>query len=435
MTAPRRSASLALPQLPAQRLVPALLRWFDTHRRDLPWRPPQPHAPRDPYHVLVSELMLQQTQVSRVVELFPRFLARFPTIAHLAQASEQDVLAAWTGLGYYRRARLLHAAARAVVEQHQGSIPADVASLRELPGIGAYTAGAVASLGFAQAQALVDTNVARVLRRLGAVGVVGAVGGKSEDEKAALAWAWEQAQRLVTDAAKGHHPGVWNEALMELGALVCTASSPACERCPLATQCAARARGVQGEIPPPKARASRAPITHACAALRDAQGRIVLEQRPASPTGAGLWAGLWQLPCAELAGHASPARAWKALAQALAAAGVDAPSTPPPVVMGFSFLTSHRDVRFLVFDLALARAPARWLSAQAPPRRAIALERLPATDLGLSSPMRRILRTLAQHAAESASAPPAPAKTKRPTQRPTQPRPRRSRSSRPVRTG
>jgi A/G-specific adenine glycosylase len=210
------------------------LAWFDRSARDLPWRVGDPiTGVRDPYHVLVSEVMLQQTQVARVIEKFAAFLARFPTVRALAAASEDDVLAAWTGLGYYRRARLLHACAKRIVERHAGQIPAEIAALRELPGIGAYTAGAIASLAFAKPEPLVDTNVSRVLLR---------IAGKqlAVSDKAASAWAWEQARDLVHVAAEArgtpllrarNRPGAWNEALMELGATVCTLPTPRCVLC------------------------------------------------------------------------------------------------------------------------------------------------------------------------------------------------------------
>ena len=200
--------------------------WFRRNGRDLPWR-----RTRDPYRVLVSELMLQQTQVSRVVDYYERFLERFPTLNHVAEAPERKVLASWEGLGYYARARNLHSLARRVTRDG-GPLPSDPATLRMLPGIGAYTAGAVASFAYQRRAPLVDTNVARVLHRAFAP----ALNPKSTE---AQRLGWRLAEQLLprTGRASWAH----NQALMELGALVCTARARHCERCPVARLCATRA--------------------------------------------------------------------------------------------------------------------------------------------------------------------------------------------------
>ncbi len=199
-----------------------LLRWFRTHGRDLPWR-----RTRDPYQILVSEVMLQQTQVARVEGYWVRFLERFPTIHHLAAAPPRRVQEAWAGLGYYRRATNLQRLAREVVTHHSGQLPRDVASLRALPGVGAYTAGAVASFAFELPEAAVDTNVARVIRRIFHPRLAG--GAKGEKQ------VWATARTLVS------RPGLttWtiNQALMELGALICTARVKHCDRCPVRASC------------------------------------------------------------------------------------------------------------------------------------------------------------------------------------------------------
>jgi len=228
----RREKGVGLPDLAA--LDPARLsefsrrlrRWFRKHGRDLPWR-----RTRDPYRVLVSELMLQQTQVSRVVDYYERFLTRFPTLGHVAEAPPRHVLASWAGLGYYARARNLHALARRVTRDG-GPIPDDPARLRELPGIGAYTAGAVASFAYERRAALVDTNVARVLHRA----FTPTIALKSSAGQRA---GWEVAQRLLPRT--GRAAWVHNQALMELGALICTARVRHCTRCPVARLCATRA--------------------------------------------------------------------------------------------------------------------------------------------------------------------------------------------------
>jgi A/G-specific adenine glycosylase len=236
---------------------------------------------------LVAEAMLQQTQVSRVVAYFERFLARFPTIQSLAAADEHDVLALWSGLGYYRRAKNLHAAAREIVTRFGGRIPADVESLMTLPGVGRYTAGAISSIVFDRPAPIVDGNVTRVLLR---------VEGRDDlpDPKDAARWAWTRAETLVASATK---PSLFNEGLMELGATVCLPppASPACDRCPLQRNCKAFKDRSFDRIPVPKA-AKPTPTVHcAVLAITDARGRILLEQRPHT----GLWAALWQCPTLE----------------------------------------------------------------------------------------------------------------------------------------
>jgi A/G-specific adenine glycosylase len=207
-----------------------LVAWFRRHGRDLPWR-----RTRDPYQILVSEVMLQQTQVARVTEYWPRFLGRFPTMHALAAAHPDRVREAWDGLGYYRRAANLHLLAREVVQGHDGQLPRDVAALRALPGIGAYTAGAVASFAWEAAEPAVDTNVARVLRRAFHPRVRKGVTGERT--------LWRTAQALVPRA--GLAAWTTNQALMELGALVCTARVMHCDRCPVRQVCrtAAQERG------------------------------------------------------------------------------------------------------------------------------------------------------------------------------------------------
>ena len=200
-----------------------LRRWFRRHGRELPWR-----QTRDPYRVLVSELMLQQTQVARVVDYYDAFLTRFPTLRHVAEAPVDDVTGAWAGLGYYARARNLHALARRVTDG-PGALPAEPRALRALPGVGPYTAGAVASFAFERRAALVDTNVARVLRRVFAPHVA----PKTGPTPRAL-WAIAEAILPRTGRAAWTH----NQALMELGALVCTARFRHCDRCPVRAGCA-----------------------------------------------------------------------------------------------------------------------------------------------------------------------------------------------------
>ena len=198
-----------------------LLGWYGRHRRTLPWR-----GAGDPYHVLVSEIMLQQTQVSRVVDYYPRFLARYPTLADLAAAPEDDVRGSWAGLGYYARARNLHAAARHVVREHGGELPRDPGVLVRLPGIGRYTAGAVASLAFGADVPAVDTNAERVIGRVFRVR-----GPRKSARRTARLWA------LAATLVPRGRSSDWNQALMDLGATICVARAPRCPACPVKTVC------------------------------------------------------------------------------------------------------------------------------------------------------------------------------------------------------
>jgi A/G-specific adenine glycosylase len=214
--------------------------WFRKHGRDLPWR-----RTRDPYRVLVSELMLQQTRVSRVIDYYERFLTRFPTLDHVAEAPQRAVLASWSGLGYYARARNLHALARDVTRDGR-PIPADPTELRSLPGIGEYTAGAVASFAYERRAALVDTNVARVLHRA----FLPTLDPKSTKGRRA---SWVVAEQLLPRT--GRAAWTHNQALMELGALLCTARVRHCARCPVARVCATRiAESDQPPRPRPRGR-------------------------------------------------------------------------------------------------------------------------------------------------------------------------------------
>jgi A/G-specific adenine glycosylase len=259
----------------------ALVAWFRRHHRDLPWR-----RTRDPYRVWVSEIMLQQTTVKAVVPYFERFVRRFPDVRRLARARPSDVLASWSGLGYYRRARHLHAAAAMVVERHAGRVPARREELLALPGIGRYTAGAILSIAYGRPEPIVDGNVTRVLCRL--------AGERGDPRRAGVATRlWDEARRLVEAAAS---PGDLNEALMELGATVCTPAAPDCPACPLARPCVARAAGRQEAIPPPRARVPTV-LLRQRAALIERDGRLLLRRRPAT----GLMDDLWEVPLLETA--------------------------------------------------------------------------------------------------------------------------------------
>ena len=262
----------------ADRIARALGPWFLVHQRDLEWR-----RTRDPYAIWVSEVMLQQTRVDTVKAYWTPFMQKFPDVATLAAADEQQVLAAWSGLGYYRRARLLHRGAQHVHTQLAGRLPSTPEALREIPGIGRYTAGAIASIAHDAPHALVDGNVARVLSRLRAI-------TEPKLQDAGAAGHWQVTQQIVEAGS----PRVLAQALMELGATVCTPQLPRCGECPVRSECAALARGLVDQIPAPKQRAPSPQQDLWALGLRRA-GRLLLTRRPAE----GLLAGMWCLPLLE----------------------------------------------------------------------------------------------------------------------------------------
>ncbi len=261
-----------------------LLEWYKRNCRDLPWR-----RSRDPYAIWVSEIMLQQTRVAAVVERYRVFMARFPTLAALALAHEDQVLALWSGLGYYRRARMLHKAAQFVAGRHQGNLPATVEELRALPGVGAYTAAAIASIAHGERVPVVDGNVERVLCRLAGWQMGSRKGGAALKRKIG-----ELAALLVDPDL----PGEFNQALMELGATVCLPRNPRCQACPVRRVCQTRG---EHKTPPRPAMLSRE-VAHALSVRSGRNARkprglvhreVLLEQRPASLT---VMPGLWELP-------------------------------------------------------------------------------------------------------------------------------------------
>ena len=243
----------------------ALLSWYDCNRRDLPWR-----HDRDPYRVWLSEIMLQQTRVSAVLEHYRRFLRRFPTVQKLASARQASVLSAWSGLGYYRRARMMHAAAKVIAKEHGGKFPATIAELRALPGIGRYTAAAIASIVFHAPTAVVDGNVERVLGRVFGTSLAGEP-------------LWQTAEALLSR----RRPGDFNQAMMELGAMVCLPRQPRCSICPVFSLCATRGKL---EAPEKSIRQRRRDI---CYALDHRESSIFLVQRPKHVS---LMPGMWELP-------------------------------------------------------------------------------------------------------------------------------------------
>ena len=339
----------------------ALLGWYDAQARDLPWR-----RTRDPYGIWVSEVMLQQTQVSVVLPYWTAFLARFPDVGALARASLDQVLAAWRGLGYYARARNLHRAAQAVVERHGGQLPDDVEALRALPGFGRYTVGAVASIAFRREVPLVDGNVARVLARL--FGIEGATGDAGREK--AL---WALAEALV----QGERPGDWNQALMELGATVCRPEQPTCLLCPVRAHCVALATGRVADIPAPKVRTARRALHLAVAAARKGEAVLLVRRH-----GTGLFGGLWELPGVECApgSEVEALRArWPEVGEALRPLG------------RVERTLTHRALTLQIYEVERLEPPdgARWATAGE------------IETLGVSAAMQAVLqRVLAGHGPE-----------------------------------
>jgi A/G-specific adenine glycosylase len=324
----------------------ALLRWYDQSRRDLPWR-----RHPSPYRTLVSELMLQQTVVATVIPYFHRFVARFPDFAALAAASEDEVLAHWSGLGYYARARNLHRAARAVVEQHGGRLPEGEAALRALPGVGAYTAAALAAISQGARTFALDGNAARVVARL-----------ESEERAIDLPVVRGALRARGLVLVPADRPGDFAQAVMELGARVCVAGRPRCEDCPVARFCRALAQGRAAALPARTPRRAKKVVELACVAVERA-GKVLLVRRPAG----GLLGGTWALPAAEL-GAGEPERA--AVRRALSTAGL---ALAPGGVLRAGVIRhifTHRDVTAHVLRAsssgAVPREGARWVSPEAP---------------------------------------------------------------------
>ena len=259
----------------------SLLRWFNANARDLPWR-----RTSDPYAIWLSEIMLQQTQVATVVAYYERFLKRFPTISHLAQAHEQDVLKLWEGLGYYRRARQLHAASRVVASQHAGEFPCDFEQIRALPGIGRYTAGAIASFAYNDRQPIVEANTIRLYCRL--LGIEEDPRSKAVQQKL-----WQFAEEILP----ARNPGQINQALIELGSQVCKPRQPLCDACPVARHCLAKQINRVDLIPKAAKKTNYEDALEAAVVVRDQKGRILLRQR----TNAERWAGMWDFPRGNLA--------------------------------------------------------------------------------------------------------------------------------------
>jgi A/G-specific adenine glycosylase len=251
-----------------------LLSWYEAHLRDLPWRKDQ-----DPYKIWVSEVMLQQTRVDTVIPYFERFTERFPTLEALADADTEEVLKSWEGLGYYSRARNLHAGVREVKERYDGRVPDDPDEIRTIKGIGPYTAGAILSIAYGKPEPAVDGNVMRVLSRLLAI--------REDIQKAKTRKLFEE---LIRQLIAKHNPSFFNQALMELGALVCTPKSPKCLICPVMEHCRGRAQGIQEDLPI-KGKAKPPRDVNLAVAFLEQDGKFLIRKRPDE----GLLAGMWEL--------------------------------------------------------------------------------------------------------------------------------------------
>ncbi|HWY23496.1 MAG TPA: A/G-specific adenine glycosylase, partial [Nevskia sp.] len=344
-----------------------LLAWFDQHgRHDLPWQ-----TPRTPYRVWLAEIMLQQTQVAAVIPYFQRFVARFPDVRSLAAAPADDVLQHWAGLGYYARARNLQRAAQLVVSEHGGEFPRELEAMTALPGVGRSTAAAVLAQAYGQRHAILDGNVKRVLARHGAI-----EGWPGEPKVTKHLWALSESllpqERLVD----------YTQAIMDLGATLCTARNPACGRCPVSADCKAHLKGTVARFPAPRPKRER-PLRHARLLLvENAQGELLFERRPP----AGIWGGLWCLPVLE---GEEDAAEWLAREHGLSARVAQ---TLAPISHGFT----HFELELSPVRLRAAagstslreQAPLRWIN--------IAADALP----GLPAPVAKLLARL--------NAPPGP---------------------------
>jgi A/G-specific adenine glycosylase len=355
------------PLVPPERargIVSALGRWYARHRRDLPWR-----RTNDPYAIWVSEAMLQQTQVATVESYYERWMKRFPTVLALADSAEADVLHAWQGLGYYSRAKNLRRGAQTVVRDHGGRLPRSAEALRELPGIGPYSAGAIASIAYGERTPLVDGNVVRVLCRV--------FGLRGDPTRAPLKRRlWDVAAALVPASA----PGDFNQALMELGATVCAPRSPACDRCPLSGSCGAHRDRLAETLPElPKRRATIAVARAAAVVYR---GDKVLVVRV--PDGARRWAGFWKFPNVDIGTRETPeAAARRAVHETV---GIRATRAAELLTVRHS-VTHHRiTLDVFRFDVASRTIGARGNAAWHTPAEL--------DDLPLPAPDRRIARHL-----------------------------------------
>jgi A/G-specific adenine glycosylase len=263
-----------------------LLRWFRANKRDLPWR-----ASRDPYRVWVAEVMLQQTRIAAVMPYYDRFLKSLPDVESLASAPISEILKLWSGLGYYSRARNLHRAAREIVQHHGGKFPRTLDVALKLPGIGRYTAGAVLSIAYDAPLSVLDGNVARVLARLRAVR-----GDLRQPRR------WRELANTAQNWLARNAPGDWNQALMELGEVICTPQIPRCMICPVSKSCRAYKLGLADKIPAPRVKRASVRMRIAAAILRDPRGRTILVKDPGAHDHV-LFSRMWQFPAVEVTSH------------------------------------------------------------------------------------------------------------------------------------
>ena len=375
-TRPRKSARtavspagvIAMPDASrVEQIRSQLLMWYRKHRRDLPWRRQKPDA----YHVMVSEAMLQQTQVATVIAYFHRFIDALPTVQDLARASEQQVLTLWQGLGYYRRARNLHAAAKAIVADHGGVVPRTVEELLQLPGVGRYTAGAIASIAYGQPAPIVDGNVVRILARIFAI-------TQSPDEPAVKEALWQLAALLVPEDAAGD----FNQSMMELGAMVCSPRSPQCLICPVNDLCQARQQGLVESLPVKVERKKPAQVQHHILAVQ-AGDQWYFEQRPAT----GLWSNMWQLPTAEdpdldADNPTAGLQGWLQETRRLSVTGLEE-------VGRFTHQTTHKTITFILWKSQLAGKRAKEATPASAWRNLKDL-----TDLPLPNPQKKAVKWL-----------------------------------------
>ena len=345
---------------PAGSPATRLLKWYDKNRRDLPWRA-KPGQTADPYRVWLSEIMLQQTTVAAVGPYYRKFLKQWPSVHSLAAAELDDVLAVWSGLGYYARARNLHSAAKVIADEHCGVFPHDAARLRKLPGVGVYTAGAIAAIAFDAPEVAVDANAERVLARYFAV--------KEPLPKAKSALR-EHGLALLPKFRSGD----FAQAMMDLGALICTPQSPACMQCPWMRSCRGRQLRIADQLPRKAAKRERPLKRGAAFVVRDANGAVLLVKRPEN----GLLASMWQPPLGPWTS------AFPSPANALKQAPFDAPWKKHPGIIRHGF--THFEIEFEVYAARVSARPAcegRWVEAR---------------DLG-STALPTVMRKILVHAA------------------------------------
>lgn len=350
----------------------ALLDWYDRKGRSLPWR-----KNADPYRILVSEFMLQQTRVETVVPYFERWMRRFPSLLDLADADLDSVLALWSGLGYYSRARRLHATARLVRDRHDGAIPDTITALRELPGVGPYTAGAIASIAYDRAEPAVDGNVRRVLARLFDI---------EDDSPARL-------DAIARGLVAAKRPGAFNQALMELGGRVCAPRSPDCEACPVEAVCAARQRGTVSKRPRKRSKSRVPTFAVGTAVILSAAGRIALGRRRPD----GLLGGLWEFPGLVAESSEPPSCAAKRTAASIIAAhdldhAEPEPLTPMPHAFTHRRHVYHPHVFRIPGEPRLSSSDETWTQVAWHDSDALDRRPLPAAQRNLSKQLRTRLR-------------------------------------------